>query len=182
MQLMLDREKLSDGDVQEWRRLCCGYERLLRAQAYRVVRDAQDAEEVVQTVMLRLWLRRQRLPLIDNVEHYLLASVRNQARNLIRPNAARLKRVAFDAVMANEPHAPSHTNPAQAIEQQECLDTLEDVERMLTDVQRRVLTQLRHDPNLSSRGIAAQLGCSHKNVLGILRRIRRALAPRLFGT
>ncbi len=180
MQSTLDTEKLSQGNRREWHRLFCGYERLLLSQAYRIVRNAQDAEEVVQTVMMRLWMRREQLPLIGNIECYLITSVRNQARNLIRPSTARMMRVGFDTILANEPASPSTADPSSAIEEQECLNTLEDVERMLTDVQRRVLVQLKNDPTLSSRSIATRLGCSHKNVLGILRRIRRALTSHFF--
>ncbi|MCC7481767.1 MAG: sigma-70 family RNA polymerase sigma factor [Hyphomicrobiales bacterium] len=181
MQLTLDTEKLGQGNVREWHRLFCDYEHMLLTQAYRIVRNAQDAEEVVQTVMMRMWMRKGKLPLIENVERYLVTSVRNQARNMVRPNTTRIMRVGFDKVLANEPASASADDPSSVAQERECLDTLEDVERMLTDVQRRVLAQLKNDPTLSSRSIAARLGCSHKNVLGILRRIRRALASHYFG-
>jgi RNA polymerase sigma-70 factor (ECF subfamily) len=59
------------------------HDRLFRA-AYRVVGNATDAEDVVQTVFLRLTLRDSDAPAADNVPGYLYRATINTALDLLR--------------------------------------------------------------------------------------------------
>lgn len=171
MQWMPDVYKLSHGDQKEWQRLSIQYRQHLIAHAYRIVRNMEDAEEVVQIVLMKLWIRRAQCPAIRNIEHYLLRSVRNQARNLVRPTLSRLAKTDDEAALQNF-QASRNDNPVIRLERREQSTLLSQLETRLTQVQQKVFAQLQMEPDLSGRRTAQKLGCSHKNVQGIIRRIR----------
>src|SRR5688500_11512773 len=59
----------------------------LCAHAQRIVGCPADAEDVVQTVLCLLWRRHGRLCDVQAVRPFLLACVRNRARNFVRARA-----------------------------------------------------------------------------------------------
>ena len=59
------------------------YERLLKfCVAY--IHDKEHAEEIVSTVLLKLWMKRKELPVIQNPETYLFIAVKNQSLNYLK--------------------------------------------------------------------------------------------------
>lgn len=59
------------------------YERLLKfCMAY--IHDKAHAEEIVSGVFLKLWLKRNELPEIQNPETYLFVAVKNQSLNFLK--------------------------------------------------------------------------------------------------
>ena len=68
-----------------------GFEKLFRAKysllcsySNQFLNDIDLSEEVVQEVMFRLWMNRQRIVISTSIESYLFRSVRNACLNLIR--------------------------------------------------------------------------------------------------
>lgn len=59
------------------------YSRMYRV-AFRLLRNAQDAEDIVQDVFLHLWEKRNLLDAIENVEAYCVRMVRNHSIDFLR--------------------------------------------------------------------------------------------------
>ncbi|MBD1394362.1 RNA polymerase sigma-70 factor [Mucilaginibacter glaciei] len=60
--------------------------------AFSFLGDKEAAEEVVQDVLLKIWLGRHKLPVIKNVQGYLYVAVKNACLNNIRSqNSKQLK-------------------------------------------------------------------------------------------
>jgi RNA polymerase sigma-70 factor, ECF subfamily len=82
---------------------------LVLRTAWRVTGNATDAEDVLQTVFLRLLRRDTSQPPLDNVEAYLQRAAVNAALDIVR---ARKEHLPVEAVASGEVEAP---RPAGAI-------------------------------------------------------------------
>lgn len=54
--------------------------------AYGFLQNENDAEEIVQNVMLKLWEQKDKINEIENMQAYLFRSVKNQCLNFIKRN------------------------------------------------------------------------------------------------
>jgi RNA polymerase sigma-70 factor, ECF subfamily len=75
---------------------------LVLRTAWRVTGNATDAEDVLQTVFLRLLRRDASQPPLDNIEAYLRRAAVNAALDVVR---ARREHVPAEAIASDEPEA-----------------------------------------------------------------------------
>lgn len=75
--------RISAGDADAYEQLFNAYYRKLCRYAARINPGGGSAEEAVQEVFLKLWLRRDRLPPVLALSSYLYAAVRNQCLNQV---------------------------------------------------------------------------------------------------
>lgn len=75
----------------------------LRGVALSYTRDEQMAEDVVQTVFLKLWKRRADWNPVGSVRGYLFGAVANEAMNTVR-NAKGKREVSLEIGMASTAH------------------------------------------------------------------------------
>lgn len=73
--------RIRAGDERAFEQLFHRYYRELCLYASRIHRAGGSAEEIVQEVFLRIWLRRERLQLVESLSGYLYAITRNIALN-----------------------------------------------------------------------------------------------------
>ena len=64
------------------------YEGLYR-YAYTIVRNNHDAADIVQLVFAKWWEKGEQLVIIQDTQHYLFRTVRNQALNVVRNRKTR---------------------------------------------------------------------------------------------
>jgi RNA polymerase sigma-70 factor (ECF subfamily) len=88
--LIITYQKLSDsdltallieGDRAAYTEIFERYSRLLIAHAYRILADQEEAGDMVQDVMLKLWEKKERINLSMPLGGYLYTSVRNRIFN-----------------------------------------------------------------------------------------------------
>lgn len=60
------------------------FQPLLQKFAYSICRNHQDAEEIVEDVFVRIWVKRKTLDQIENLKLYLYLATRNFSLNYIR--------------------------------------------------------------------------------------------------
>lgn len=77
-------ERLQAGDQAVFKEIFDEHYALLCHVAYRYLNDADQAEEVVQDLFVRLWEKRAGLTIETSLRSYLLRAVRNQCLNLIQ--------------------------------------------------------------------------------------------------
>ena len=140
--------------------------------AYRITANAGDAEDVLQTVFLRLLGRGRNVDPVENPESYLRRSAINAALDVIRS-----RRAEQTVPLPEEPSGLMPTTPAQA--------DVSGLRQALT----RALAQLKPRPaeiftlrfleGFSNRQIAQMLGISTVLVAVIVHRTRQRLRREL---
>jgi len=135
--------------------------------------DRDMAEDIVQTVLLRLWERRDSLHPTGSVIAYLCAAIRNQAMDTRRRDGARNRAavVAGPTLHATFPAPDTNTPDDTVIALRAAFFTLPE--------HYRAALQLRYGQRLGYTDIAAALGMTPKGAERLLARAVEALRRRL---
>ncbi len=155
------------------------HRRVLRA-AYRVTGNAQDAEDVLQTVFLRLVRREGGSPLSDSLGNYLHRAAINAALDVVRS-----RRAARATSMENvEPMlaGPPETSPDEMHGGSELRDQIRKALAQMSAKAAEIFV-LRYFEGYGNHEIAKMLGTSRSTVNVILHRtrekLRKEIAPYL---
>jgi len=139
--------------------------------AQRITLDSQEAEDVVQDTMIKVWNRRESWGEIENIEAFCLTICRNLALD-------RTRRAAFVSPPLDEENLdtrPATTrSPEEAAEQR---DTISVVRRLINNLpeKQRSCMQLRDIEGKSYKEIAEVLGITEDQVKVSIFRARQAI-------
>jgi RNA polymerase sigma-70 factor (ECF subfamily) len=150
------------------------YGRLVYAQAFRILQDAGDAEDIAQETFARAYRFRVRLKDPAKFRGWLLAIARNLARDRIR---RRRDALAPEAAAAISDEAPW---PGEELACYEVRLRLRDAMALLPSPHRDVIT-MRYIDGLSCHSIEQALGISNGTLRGLLGRGLRKLRNTLGG-
>lgn len=165
------------GDVRAFERLFREHYQPLCRFAARLVADAAQAEDLVQTVFTTLWANRAGWAVERSERAYLFAAVRNAAFNHRRHRSLRLdwERTEAQAALTDRPSAP---DPDAILTRKEMADELARALAALP-ARCRMVMELRWRDQLSYAEIAEVMGISVKGVENQLarglERVRAAL-------
>ena len=147
------------------------YPRLQRV-ALRLLGNAEDAEDIVQEVYMKLWSKRDALPDVKDMEAYCVTLTKNMCIDRLR-NA--------EAEKADVDEVPTMLAATDDVEAQvERHDAVEQVKRIigtLPEHQQQVIT-LRDMEDCSFEEIAEQTGLTAVNVRMLLSRARKTIRER----
>lgn len=93
-------EAIRNGDARVFRQVFDACYDSLCQYAFTIVKDFDQAEDIVQSIFVKLWERRESLEIKTSIRSYLFRSVYNQCINQLE-HAAVKKR--FDASVQNSP-------------------------------------------------------------------------------
>jgi len=143
------------------------HSRLVFRTAYRVTGNAADAEDVLQTVFLRVSRRDTTSAAMANEESYLRRAAVNAALDLVRSRVS-AKNVPLDEAPQNELAGPVK---ADSVELKQCL------RKALATLNRRdaEVFWLRFFEERPNAEIARLLGITQVHVAVMLHRVRRQL-------
>jgi RNA polymerase sigma-70 factor (ECF subfamily) len=146
-------------------------QRVFRA-AYRITGSAQDAEDVLQTVFLRLARREGGSPLSDSPSSYLHRAAINAALDLVRSRRAARSQAIEEvepALVSDRDRAPDRMQDAAEIREQ--------VRRGLAKLSPKAaeIFSLRYFEGYGNHEIARIMGTSRSTVNVILHRTRQRL-------
>ena len=147
------------------------YPRLQR-MALRLLGNAEDAEDMVQEVYMKLWSKRDALPDVQDVEAYCVTLMKNMCIDRLR--MAEVEKEDVDEV----PTMLAATDDVEA--QVERHDAVEQVKRIigtLPEHQQQVIT-LRDMEDCSFEEIVEQTGLTAVNIRMLLSRARRTIRER----
>lgn len=152
------------------------YEQIYRT-AYRVTGNANDAEDVLQTVFLRLARRKENLDLQPNAQAYLLRAAINAALDIVRSrslsNLVPIEEVTpeiFSTKANQSPESQHFDRELRAIIQQEIAKLSQNTAEMFV---------LKYFGGYENKEIAQMLGTSHLVVGVMLHRARGQLKKRI---
>lgn len=135
------------------------YFKSLHAYAFTILKDSDEAEEVVQQVFFRLWERSENLSIDGPVAAYLYRAVHNESLNLLKHEKVKTThRLHVAYSMKNETDQASKKVTSGELEKKlhAALNELPE--------QCRTIFQLSRFNELKYREIADQLGISIKTV------------------
>lgn len=165
-------QKKKDMDVVTFKETFLPMNRLMYAEALRLLRDSADAEDAVQDTYANLWERREKLDGIDNRRAYAMAMLRNRCLTLVtaQPDDA----ASFDESGTSTDTAPP---PSDGVEARDRLRRALEIIDGLPENQRRVI--VLHDiEEQSNEEIQTQTGLSPDNIRQLLSRARKAIRSR----
>ena len=140
--------------------------------ALRITLNREDAEDVVQETMIRVWNRRDQWEQIESIEAFCTTICRNMALD-------KTKRASNqDASLDNEGHdAPDHSYSANPEEQAVQRDRVECVRRLmdLLPEKQRTCMQLRDVEGKSYKEIATVMDISEQQVKVNIFRARQTI-------
>ena len=140
--------------------------------ALRITLNREDAEDVVQETMIRVWNRRDQWEQIDSIEAFCTTICRNLALD-------KTKRASNqDASLDDEGHdAPDHSYSANPEEQAMQRDKVERVRRLMNQLpeKQRTCMQLRDVEGKSYKEIAAVMDITEQQVKINIFRARQSI-------
>lgn len=141
--------------------------------AMRITLNRQDAEDVVQETMLKLWRQRERWDAIDSIEAYAMTTCRHIALDNVEDKGNNMPSIE------DEKPREEATDPYQRMFQREQLGVVSAIIATLPEKQRTCI-QLRDFEGKSYREIATILEITEDQVKINIFRARKAIKERLF--
>lgn len=137
--------------------------------AYAIVLDSDDAQDVVQDAVTRLWTQRHELERLESPDAFCITTVKHLCIDLLRTRRRRPEQIAdFDDDREGPEYSDSRVEDA---------DTLRIADRMIASLppaQQEVI-RLRSHGDCTVDEIAAVTGYTPANVRQLLSRARRRL-------
>ena len=147
------------------------YPRLQRV-ALRLLDNAEDAEDMVQEVYMKLWSKRDALPDVKDVEAYCVTLTKNMCIDRLR--IAEAEKEDMDEV----PIMLAETDDVEAqVERHDAVEQVKQIIETLPEHQQQVIT-LRDIEDCSFEEIAEQTGLTAVNIRMLLSRARRTIRER----
>ncbi|TKC62197.1 RNA polymerase sigma-70 factor [Pedobacter hiemivivus] len=177
-----DYKQLSDADLvillREADRLAFTtiYDRywaLLFSHARKMVKDEEEARDVVQEVFIYLWNRIDEITITSTLSAYLYSSVRHKILNVIKRSKLREKYI--DSLMAFEETDPDSSEDLIA---KELATRIEDAIHQLPKKMRTVF-ELSRKTNLSHKLISEELEISENTIKKQINRALKMIKTRL---
>ena len=160
---------LHDDNERKFDEIFYTYKDKLYGYILGLTHDAQEAEDTVQNVFMRLWQNRERLGEVENVNAYLFRMAQNDiidaSRKFVRHQQL-LSEWFSDDVAAE--------NPLRDLLSSEVENSLREAVEQLTDQQRRVFT-MRREQGMSHVDIARQLGISVETAESTMKRALKSV-------
>lgn len=165
---MVDYLELSDeelaallrgGDEPAFTVIYHRYWRLMYGHIYKMLRDEDEAKDLLQDLFSGLWINHTSFPQSVNLSGYLYVSARNKVLNLIRKQKYRNDYLGSLAAFASE----SSNETLELLNERDLLAAIEREIENLPPRMRQVFEMSRKE-NLSHKEIAARLGTSDETV------------------
>lgn len=164
------RSEAGPGEPSELEKLFIEHNGRVFRAAYRLTGSVQDAEDVLQTVFLRLAQQAGGSPVVANVASYLYRAAINASIDLLRARKARVIVGLEEAEKCSRPDAVADSTHAAA----EIRAWLRSALGRLTPREGEVFA-LRYLEGRANKDIARMLGVSRLSVAVVLHRARRRI-------
>ena len=147
---------------------------ILYRLALRITLNSQEAEDVVQDVIIKMWKMGERLDDVENLESFALRLTRNLSIDRQRMKVNQTE--SFDEL--EDFHGGISNSIESRLEQQERIDSIRDIMMQMPEKQRLVM-QLRDFEGKSYKEIALALEISEDQVKVNIFRARQFVKSRI---
>ena len=156
-------------DAREFKQRFMPHHRLLYRVAYQLTGNAQDAEDLLQDLYLKLWQKRDDLPDEAMKEAYLVTMMRN-----LFVDQRRLKHVDASAELKNEDGPPDERSLDRQIDAR---DEARQMEGLISELSERdaKIIQMHLVDDCSYEEIERDTGLSQGNIRIIVMRTKKKL-------
>lgn len=156
-------------DAREFKQRFLPHHRLLYRMAYHLTGNAQDAEDLLQDLYLKLWQKRDDLPDEAMTEAYLVTTIRN-----LFIDQRRLKHVDASAELKNEEGPPDERSLDRQIDAR---DEARQMEGLISELPERdaKIIQMHLVDDRSYEEIEHDTGLSQGNIRIIVMRTKKKL-------
>ena len=158
-------------DIEYFKQNILPLKNKLFRKALSITESVEEAEDVVQEVMMRIWDKRTEWSNITNMEVYSMVSVKNMALDKIKRIAYRSESVDTDTVKAI---VSDLLHPQDEMEKTEKITLLWEVIRRLPD-KLQSLVRMREIEEYSYREIAEEMNLTEAQVKINLFRARQKM-------
>lgn len=165
---------IREGNEQAFEQLFRAFYERLCQYAHSIIKDADDAEEVVQTIFLNLWEKRNDFEIALSLKAYLYRAVHNHCLNRIKHLNVREAHKSYSLYY----QADAQESIMEAIYGNELEDRIERAVSGLPEQCQRVFRMSRFD-ELKYQEIADELGVSIKTVENQIGKALRILRSEL---
>ncbi len=157
-------------DAGTFKELILPHSRKMYAQAMTILKNDDDARDVVQELLTKLWEKRNTLNTISNIEAYCITMTKNICIDRIR----RLQHTSFNIDTDSE---TKQLTSDETVEQIDARDQLQKVKQLITllPMQQQKILELRAIGDCSIDEIEQITGLSNVNIRTLLSRARRKL-------
>lgn len=156
-------------DAREFKQRFMPHHQLLYRVAYHLTGNAQDAEDLLQDLYLKLWQKRDNLPDEAMREAYLVTMMRN-----LFVDQRRLKHVDASAELKNEEGPPDERSLDRQIDARDEVTQVEGLIRQLSERDAKII-QMHLVDDRSYEEIERDTGLSQGNIRIIVMRTKKKL-------
>ncbi len=142
--------------------------------ALRITLSHEEAEDIVQDTMLKVWSRRDAWNALDSIEAYAMTICRNLSLDHTKSRAA--QNVSLDAIPLDRPD--NAADPFQQLARKNSVERVRDVMNSLPEKQRTCM-QLRDFEGKAYKEIAAVLGITEEQVKINIFRARKTIKEKI---
>lgn len=165
---------LKEGDEAAFTEIYNRHWKLIYAHVYKMLRDEDDAKDIVQEVFGNLWIKAAAIKSNANISGLLYTAARNKVFDLIEKNKVRNDYIgeiaSFISDAANE--------QVTGIDEKRILEILEREIQKLPPKMREIF-ELSRKEELSHKEIAAKLGISEQTVKKQVQNALKVIKPKL---
>ncbi|MDD8030762.1 MAG: sigma-70 family RNA polymerase sigma factor [Acidobacteriota bacterium] len=179
IELLVDLVK--KGDKEAFMRIVSGYQQKVFVLAYSMVRDREDALDLVQETFMKLYEKIQSYRSGNNFQAWLMQIARNQTIDFLRKNKSRKQNSHDGLEMARTELSSNQDNPDRFNPK----EMIHKAVLALPEKQRLVFI-MHHFDDLKYQEIARQLQIAEGTVKSLhfkaVQKLRKLLAPQLGGS
>lgn len=151
--------QIADGNETAFATIFHKYNVQLYPAVMKILRNQEEAEEIIQNTFLKLWLKRHELPAIESPGGWLTRIASNLALNALRDKATYRKYT----VIAGSSIAEDDDELEQSLNARELSSLINEAVAMMPAAKQQVFKMSRQN-GLTRQEIAQQLGISEHTV------------------
>lgn len=151
--------QIAEGDERSFSVLVDHYWNRIYSMSLAYLKSSTLAQDMVQDVFLKVWLKRQELPAIQDFPSWLFILARNALVSALRSN----KRQANSGITGLEELAAPHVSPDRHYDYKQLNELLQQALERLPGQQQQVF-RLSHEQGLSHEEIGERLGIARQTV------------------
>lgn len=165
---------LKEGNREAFAEIYNRHWKLIYAHVYKMLRDEEDAKDIVQEVFGNLWIKASSIKNNSNLSGFLYTSARNRVFDLIEKNKVRSDYIGEITSFVSDPMNDQVTS----IDEKRILEILEREIQKLPPKMREIFELSRRD-SLSHKEIAAKLNISEQTVKKQVQNALKVIKPKL---